>query len=139
MLVAHPSQSLSAVKYISPKTSNNTIKAAKKAQKQGELDPIDLSRGEFVYTNTLMAVPAKGLDFSFDVSYKNQSEYDGLMGYNRDHNWNQYLIIENDTISYVDGQLNLYVFEKDGSAWKNIDDMSIVKHDTEYILTKSST
>ncbi len=81
-------------------------------------DPVHLATGEFTYDNTLMSVPGVGLPYELKVQYKNQVDYNGPLGFNWDHNYNQYLSGEtNGNVLYSNGQLGTFRFIKSGSVF----------------------
>jgi hypothetical protein len=83
-----------------------------------EADPVNLATGEFAYENTLMNVPGVGLPYQLRIQYKNQATYNGPLGFNWDHNYNQYLSGEtNGNVLYYNGQLGTFRFIKSGSVW----------------------
>lgn len=51
-------------------------------------DPVNLYTGEFTQTETDLAVPGRGLSFSFARTYRSKNEFDGPMGFGWDHNYN---------------------------------------------------
>ncbi len=76
-------------------------------------DPVRLETGAFSYDNTLMRVPSTGMDFSFDVFYKNQAYYNGPIWNNFDFSYNKYLREDIDGNMYFhNGRLGVYKFEK---------------------------
>lgn len=45
------------------------------------LDPVDVSSGEFTYSNVLMRLPGALVPFEFAVDYRSRSSYDGPVGH----------------------------------------------------------
>lgn len=85
-------------------------------------DPVNLATGEFAYDNTLMSAPGVKLPYELKVVYKNQSDYNGPLGFNWDHNYNQYLTGEtNGNILYSNGQLGTFRFILSGSTFLHND------------------
>ena len=81
-------------------------------------DPVNLATGEFVYDNTLMSIPGVGIPYELKIAYKNQTSYNGPLGFNWDHNHNQYLSGEtNGNVLYANGQLGTFRFIKSGATW----------------------
>lgn len=79
-------------------------------------DPVNLATGEFGYENTLMNIPGIGLPYQLGISYKNQTSYNGPLGFNWDHTYNQYLTVEgNGNVLYANGKLGTFRFIKNGS------------------------
>lgn len=112
-------------------------------KKQNELDPVELSTWEFEYNNTLIKVPTKGEDFEFNISYRNQAEYNWIIWYNRDNNWNKFLTInEDNTITYYNWWLVQYWFQAEWDKRTNINNLEITKtpnKENEYVLTNIKT
>jgi RHS repeat-associated protein len=81
-------------------------------------DPVNLATWEFTYANTLMNIPGVGLPYQLKINYKNQATYNGPLGFNWDHNYNQYLSGEtNGNVLYYNGQLGTFRFIKSGGVW----------------------
>ncbi|MEM9026408.1 MAG: DUF6531 domain-containing protein, partial [Verrucomicrobiota bacterium] len=54
-------------------------------------DPVSLFNGEFTYRITDLAISGAGINFAFARFYRNQSVYNGPLGYNWDHNYNLWI------------------------------------------------
>ncbi|SPD72164.1 hypothetical protein PITCH_A1230001 [uncultured Desulfobacterium sp.] len=57
-------------------------------------DPVNPYTGEFVLTETDLTVPGRGLHFAFTRTYRSQNQFDGVMGFGWDHNYNSRLSVE---------------------------------------------
>ncbi|PZM85607.1 hypothetical protein DLH72_01870 [Candidatus Gracilibacteria bacterium] len=101
-------------------------------------DPVELSSGEFIYENTLINRKGIGLDFKFDVYYKNQSYYNGPIGYKFDFNYNKFLLENEDgSVNYHDGKLGMISFTKNADGSYNYNKnlkAKLIKQDPIYKL-----
>ena len=53
-----------------------------------------------------------------NLSYKSQVEYNGVLGYNWDHNYNKRLVVNTGgSVTYIDGKLGKYTFFQSGSSY----------------------
>lgn len=81
-------------------------------------DPVNLTTGDFTYSNTLMHLVGDGIDYNLDISYRSQVEYNGILGYNWDHSYNKQLIKNTDgSVTYSDGKIAKYTFVQSGSEY----------------------
>jgi hypothetical protein len=65
-----------------------------------------------------MSVPGIGKPFEVKLNYKNQLYYNGVVGVNWDHNYNQYLAEEeNGNVMYYNGKLGVFRFLKNESTY----------------------
>ncbi|MDD3145378.1 MAG: DUF6531 domain-containing protein, partial [Candidatus Gracilibacteria bacterium] len=100
-------------------TINNGISSDEICSNTSIGDPVNLNTGEFAYDNTLMQYKSKGIDFNFDVTYKNQSYYNGPIGNNFDFGYNQFLIEDsNGNINYHNGRLGAFKFVKNENGFE---------------------
>ncbi|NDK09001.1 hypothetical protein EOM39_07235, partial [Candidatus Gracilibacteria bacterium] len=82
-------------------------------------DPVNLSKGEFTYDNTLMQYSSKGFPFEFKINYLSQGYYNGPIGNNFDYNYNQFLREGNSgTIYYYNGSLGVFEFAKTADGYE---------------------
>ncbi len=51
-------------------------------------DPVQADTGEYQMQVTDLTIPGRGFDFSFTRTYRAQNTFNGLMGFNWDHNYN---------------------------------------------------
>ncbi len=85
-------------------------------------DPITLSSGESIYTDTFLKTQAPGVPFEFTLTNKTRATYDGPVGFGWDHNNNIFLREETDgSVTYYDGKLGVSPFPKntDGTFARN--------------------
>ena len=82
-------------------------------------DPVDLRDWAFTYQNTLINVSTAGSDFEFNISYDNQAEYDGIIWYNWDHNWNKFIVQSWENLTFYDGNLKNYIFHQQWDKREN--------------------
>lgn len=68
-------------------------------------DPVMMFNGQFVHESEDIRINGAGIDFVFKRTYKNQSNWDGPLGFNWDHNYNLRLRVANDTIFRSTGAL----------------------------------
>ena len=52
-------------------------------------DPVLPHSGEFVYEQTLLLIPGRGLDYAFRLNYHSQLVYDGPLGWGWEHNYDR--------------------------------------------------
>jgi hypothetical protein len=65
-----------------------------------------------------MNIPGLQIPYELKIAYKNQASYNGPLGFNWDHNYNQYLSGEtNGNVLYSNGQLGTFRFIKSGATW----------------------
>ena len=97
---------------------NATRNIATTTPSKDALDPVNLSTGDFTYSNTLLHLAGNTLDYDLGISYQSQVEYSGSLGYNWDHSYNKQLIENPDgSVTYSDGKLAKYTFVKSGSLY----------------------
>lgn len=95
------------------------IQGVLELQENIKWDPIDLFNGAFTYHNTLLEYPTAGENFVFSLAYDSQAEYDGIVGYNRDHNWNKFIVQKGEDFVFYNGNLQGYLLEKEeNSEWE---------------------
>lgn len=88
---------------------------SKTTQTKDANDPVDLSTGDFTYSNTIMHLEWDSIDYDVNLSYKSQVEYNGVLGYNWDHNYNKRLVVNTGgSVTYIDGKLGKYTFFNQG-------------------------
>lgn len=103
---------------LSSTTSANTSAA----REQNIGDPITLSTGESIYSNTFLHNPGIGLSYEFSLTNRTQASYNGPVGFGWDHNYNIFLKEwEDSSVSLYNGQLGISPFPKntDGTFVKN--------------------
>ena len=68
-------------------------------------DPVMMFNGQFIHTVQDIKIDGAGIDFVFTRTYKNQSYYNGPLGFNWDYNYNLWLREEGQTIVCSSGEL----------------------------------
>lgn len=65
-----------------------------------------------------MSVPGNKLPYEFTLNYRNKFSYDGPVGNNFDHNYNMYLVENQDgSVNFYNGKLGVFTFVQSGSAY----------------------
>ena len=64
-------------------------------------DPVMMFNGQFTHSARDLHLSGAGMDFNFTRSYKNQSLYRGVLGYNWDHSYNLWLRVSGDEKTIV--------------------------------------
>lgn len=84
-----------------------------------QIDPVDLSTGEFTYDNVLMRMPGVMMPFELSIKYRSQATYDGPLGWNWAHSYDQKLKENSDgSVTYVDGGMRNFVFPIENNTYK---------------------
>lgn len=65
-----------------------------------------------------MQYSAPGMPFDFSLSYRNQTYYNGPVGNNFDHSYNQFLVEQDGNLYYYDGKLGVYEFTGSGGIFE---------------------
>ncbi len=56
-------------------------------------DPVIARTGELIIEETDLRIPGRGIDFAFTRTYRSRFNFDGPIGHNWDHNYNERLIL----------------------------------------------
>lgn len=76
-------------------------------------DPVNPFSGEFMTSETDLHIPGRGMDFAFTRTYRSRIQYNGVIGCNWDHSYNQRLTIHDDgDVTWYDGEGRGDLFEK---------------------------
>jgi len=77
-------------------------------------DPVMIHSGEFTYNETLLTLPGiGGVDYQFALNYGSRIEFDGVVGHNFDHNYNERIFLNDDeSINYYRGDSRKDVYIK---------------------------
>jgi RHS repeat-associated protein len=75
------------------------------SSKHNAADPVMMFNGQFVLTTPDIKINGAGIDFTFIRTYKNQTYYNGPLGFNWDHNYNLWLREEGNSIVRSSGEL----------------------------------
>ncbi len=83
-------------------------------------DPVSMASGAFVYTETDLEIPGRGINFKFTRQYSNKYFYYGPLGYGWDHSYNLRLVrTARDTVTFFDGK-STYPFKWDPKKKKYV-------------------
>ncbi len=81
-------------------------------------EPVLLHSGEFVYNQTPLDIPGRGLDYIFHLSYHSQLVYDGPAGWGWEHNYDRRVVATGGgSLGVRDGAGTTGVFSFDGAAF----------------------
>gem|GEM_PF-951063 len=77
-------------------------------------DDVLMHSGEFVYRETDLTIPCRGIAVSFDRTYRSQLLYNGPMGYGWDFRYNQRLYVRTDgKVIFLNGEGLILEFSSD--------------------------
>ena len=101
---------------------------SKKCQKPGE--PVDIVTGDFIQQWALLSLPSSTLPLNLTRLYRSRAEFDGNFGPKWADDWSQYLMVDEQSITYVDneGVEYHYVAPEDDVYAVNIHNAHCVLH-----------
>jgi RHS repeat-associated protein len=81
-------------------------------------DPVLLHSGEFIYEQTLLCTPGRGLNYVFHLSYHSQLIYDGPLGWGWEHNYDRRFVpADGGSLALKEGVGRFDVYSFDGAEF----------------------
>ncbi len=99
-----------------------------------EWDPVDIRTWWFGYKNIFFHIPWEGMDYNLDLVYESRTFFNWPVWVNWDHNYNIYLIEDDDQISFYNWKLwaSKFTLDENWEAYNELINAQLVKDNGTY-------